>query len=268
MRREDLTHRLNRNHVWFSNNCVGGKRLMADLHWHDAFEILYVRSGIAEQQINVDRFTIIAGDVVIIRAGDLHLTESISENGCDIDYVQFTSDLLPDFEQILNNISSKVIHYEDKIRDIFNGLGQTKDSKEPGKEFLQGGLIYMLCGIIVNTGDFKQKHYPSVLNKICKYIEESSDIRLETVSSYFNYSMEHISRIFRRELGVSYRDYCNRVKMKKATSLLSNTDISTTEIALTLGYSNESSFIRAFKRMYGITPNVFRHKQHVLSLNR
>ena len=265
MRREELAHKLSKNNVLFSNNYVGGKKIMVDLHWHDAFEILYVRSGVAEQQINVDRFTIMAGDVVIIRTGDVHMTESISEDGCDIDYVQFTSNLLPDSEKILNEISSKVIHYQDdNIRDIFNGLRQVKN-KEPGKEFLQVGLIYMLCGVIVNAGDLKKKNYPSFIDEMCNYIEENFDTRLETVASYFNYSMEHISRVFRKELGVSYRDYCHEVKMKKAIHFLSDADIGIKEISMRLGYSDENSFIRTFKKTYGITPNVFRRKQYICS---
>ena len=266
MHREDLRQNLKRNKVWFSNNCVEGKKLMVDLHWHDAFEVLYVRRGIARQQINVDTFVIVPGDVVIIRAGDVHLSECISESGCDIDYVQFTSDILPDLEQRIGMISSRVIRCADsKISDVFDNLRRTKDSREQGKEFFLVGFIYMLCGILVNVSRVEQKSYSLLIDKVCQYLEENTDIRLETVSSHFNYSMEHVSRSFHKELGISYREYCSAVKMKKAARLLRNEDISTREIALTLGYSDESSFIRAFKRSYGITPKAFRRKRFVLS---
>lgn len=267
MRQEDLKQNLKRNKVWFSNNRVSEKKLMIDLHWHDAFEVLYVRSGIAKQQINADTFVIVPGDIVIIRARDVHLTECISESGCDIDYVQFAPDILPDFKQVTTDISSKILRCGDnednKIRDIFDALRQAKDSKERGKEFSLVGLIYLLCGIIVNVIDYKQKKHPSIIDRICKYIEENDDIRLESVASYFNYSKEHISRSFHKELGISYRDYCNGIKMKKATILLSSENISTKEISAMLGYSDDSSFIRAFKKKYGITPSVFRHKKYI-----
>ncbi len=265
MHREDLGEKLKRNKVWFSNNCVSEKKLMVDLHWHDAFEVLYVRSGIAKQQINVDTFVIVPGDVVIIRARDVHLTECVSEGGCDIDYVQFTSDILPDYKQVINAISSKILRADDKICDIFDALRQAKDSNERGKELTLKGLIYLLCGNIVNIVDYRPKSHPSIIDQIRKYIEESDDIKLASVAACFNYSKEHLSRTFHKELGISYRDYCNGIKMKRATILLSGEDISTKEIALMLGYGDESSFIRAFKRKYGITPNVFRRKKYILS---
>ncbi|MBQ6706008.1 MAG: helix-turn-helix transcriptional regulator [Clostridia bacterium] len=266
MHREDLEQNLKRNKVWFSNNCVREKKPMVDLHWHDAFEALYVRSGMAKQQINVDSFVIAPGDVVIIRARDAHSTECISEGGCDIDYVQFTADILPDFKQATNAISSKILRCSDnKIRDIFDTLRQAKDSQEYGRELISVGLIYLLCGNIVNMIDYKQKSYPSVIDKICKYIEGSDDIRLESVASHFNYSKEHVSRVFHKELGISYRDYCNEIKMKKATVLLSGDFISIKEIAWMTGYSDESSFVRAFKRKYGITPDAFRRRKYTLS---
>lgn len=266
MHRKELEQNLRINKVWFSNNRVSEKKVMVDLHWHDAFEVLYVRSGIAKQQINVDTFTVVPGDIVIIRARDVHLTECISESGCDIDYVQFTSDILPDVKQVINAISSTILRCRDnKICDIFDTLRQAKDSNERGKELTLVGLIYLLCGNIVNNIDYNPQSHPSIVDGICKHIEKSDDIRLESVAAYFNYSKEHISRVFHKELGISYRDYCNGIKMKKATILLSRENISTKEIALMVGYGDESSFIRAFKRKYGITPNAFKHKKYILS---
>ena len=91
------------------------------------------------------------------------------------------------------------------------------------------------------------------------YTKEETDIRLENVAAYFNYSPEHLSRKFHREMGISYRDWCNRILMDRAVYLLKSEDNTIAFIAESLGYSDESSFTRAFKRMYGITPSTYRH---------
>ncbi len=51
-----------------------------------------------------------------------------------------------------------------------------------------------------------------------------------------------------------YREWCEQLRMRRATKLLHDQQSSIAQIAELLGYSDSSSFIRAFKRIYGITP--------------
>lgn len=263
MYRENLENKLSKNKVRYS--CTHKNKIKVNLHWHEAYEVLYVRSGNAEQRINTATFRIAAGDVVVIKSGDVHSTYTCNNDLCDIDYIQFKPDILTDSETVLASLSSGVIHPDNKsIARLFDGLREIKNCESLGGELMSVGYIYALCGMLVNTVNKENREYPSIVMDICRYIESNSDVRLEAVASHFGYSAEHLSRLFHREMGSTYREFCTGVKMRKAIGYLNENKSSLSEIAVSLGYADESSFIRAFKRIYGITPSAFKRRQRVI----
>jgi two-component system response regulator YesN len=70
----------------------------------------------------------------------------------------------------------------------------------------------------------------------------------------------YISRLFRKETGVSLSDFILQERMKKAAALLTGTDEAVSQIAVNLGFGNFSYFARMFKRVYGVTPHEFRKR--------
>lgn len=76
---------------------------------------------------------------------------------------------------------------------------------------------------------------------------------------------------FRESVGLSPLDYVTRWRMFRAGAMLRQGNRSTAEIAVNVGYENESAFAKAFKRVTGVTPGVYRRvggeigfTQHVL----
>ena len=102
------------------------------------------------------------------------------------------------------------------------------------------------------------------LASICSYMEQQQDLRLEHIASHFHYSPEHLSRKFHAETGESFRSWCDKLKARRAAMLLCDQKRSIADIAEYLRYSNESSFIRAFKRLYGIPPAAFRQRREAM----
>lgn len=230
-------------------------------HWHNAYEVLYVRRGYGKQQLNAEILDICPGNVIIICPGDVHATDAVADDGCDIDCVQFSGDLVYNSKETLQSLRSCVVNVgDDSIKKLFDAMLHNHSKKSNGKDLIITGLIYTLCGFLVRMSLHEtQAKYSKTIEKVCMYTKEETDIRLENVAAYFNYSPEHLSRKFHREMGISYRDWCNRILMDRAVYLLKSEDNTIAFIAESLGYSDESSFTRAFKRMYGITPSTYRH---------
>jgi AraC-like DNA-binding protein len=65
---------------------------------------------------------------------------------------------------------------------------------------------------------------------------------------------------FRDSVGLSPLDYVTRWRMFRAGAMLRRGDRSIAEIAVRVGYENESAFAKAFKRVTGITPGVYRRE--------
>jgi AraC-like DNA-binding protein len=63
------------------------------------------------------------------------------------------------------------------------------------------------------------------------------------------------------EAGVSYQELIDEVRLERAYAQLKDSEVSVKELAFDLGYSGANNFIRAFKRMSGMTPEAYRRRQ-------
>ncbi|MGX9430914.1 MULTISPECIES: helix-turn-helix domain-containing protein [Bradyrhizobium] len=94
------------------------------------------------------------------------------------------------------------------------------------------------------------------------YIEEhlSEQICLVTLARLVRLSQHHFCRTFKQSFGVPPHQYHVHRRIEQAKLLLADRAISITEIGLTLGYSQTSSFSVAFRKMTGWTPSKYRRE--------
>ena len=95
-----------------------------------------------------------------------------------------------------------------------------------------------------------------VIKDAIKYVNEnySSDISLEGVSHELALSKCFFSRKFKEISGFGFNEYLTLVRMSNAEKLLSESDMSVTEVALACGFNNSSYFAAVFRKMWGTTP--------------
>ena len=89
--------------------------------------------------------------------------------------------------------------------------------------------------------------------------EYADDITLEGTARRFNVSKNYLCILFRRETGVNFVEYLNRVRVARANELLVGTSLSAKEISARIGYRNPNYFSRIFKRIEGRTVTGFRN---------
>ena len=94
------------------------------------------------------------------------------------------------------------------------------------------------------------------------YIEEHLDeqICLLTLAGLARLSEHHFCRTFKQSFGVPPHQFHVQQRMERAKVLLADRTASVTDIALTLGYSQTSSFSNAFRKMTGWTPTEYRRE--------
>ncbi len=95
-----------------------------------------------------------------------------------------------------------------------------------------------------------------LVHRAVDYVEEHlyDDISLEAAAAALHTNGSYLSRLFKREVGLSFTEYAHRSRIKKAQQLLLLTDLPIATIASDLGYSSHSHFTRIFKRICGVTP--------------
>ena len=98
---------------------------------------------------------------------------------------------------------------------------------------------------------------------ILKYINEhyKEELRVYEVAKYFGYSREYFSRLLKKEIGMSFKEYLTQYRLNKSLNELININKNIAEVALNNGFSNETQYISIFKKIYNITPGQYR-KSH------
>ncbi|HEX4644861.1 MAG TPA: AraC family transcriptional regulator [Verrucomicrobiae bacterium] len=91
---------------------------------------------------------------------------------------------------------------------------------------------------------------------------EFLELSLSDLAPKMNCSPRHLSRLFRQELGVSFREKQTEIRLAKACQLLSTTKERMIDIALASGYQSNSLFNIIFKRHLGMTPGQWRAQQN------
>lgn len=71
-------------------------------------------------------------------------------------------------------------------------------------------------------------------------------------------SRNHLIRLFRQHLNVTPVEYMNKLRVERATQLLSSTDASILSISLLCGFGSLSAFYECFKKQLGLAPNEYR----------
>ncbi|MDY8134086.1 AraC family transcriptional regulator [Aquimarina sp. 2201CG5-10] len=103
--------------------------------------------------------------------------------------------------------------------------------------------------------------YIHSLNKALNYIDDNldADLSLETIAQAANYSPFHFHRIFKAITDETLNTYITRKRIEKTASILfRRKEIPISEISLKYGFNSNSSFTRAFKKFYGVSPSEFR----------
>lgn len=120
-------------------------------------------------------------------------------------------------------------------------------------------LMINLNKMYMNTEIFAEPIINNkVVNKITDFIMDNIDQKLsiEQVASFVNLSTSRVQHIFKNETGISLNSYITKKKLLKATELLRNNEKSI-DIYEKCGFQNYTSFLRAFKNEYGLTPKEY-----------
>lgn len=114
------------------------------------------------------------------------------------------------------------------------------------------------CSVYI-TKDLSKEH--SIIEKSIRYIKLhiDQDIKREDVSAYVYLNPDYLTRIFKKETGMSITEYTINERIKIAKKLLENTNMPVSSIALRVGYANFSHFAKTFRKHTGMNPIEFKN---------
>ncbi len=261
------------------------------MHTHSFFEFVYVASGSAEQIINSKKMTVSQGDYFLIDLKGAHEYKKIEGAGelkvinCLFlpSFLDRTLEGRAEFSEICDSILNysneyapeSVLFTPYRDKDGFVGgimrrmLREYREKKNGYKEILKNLLscliIYLLRGgeIVEKDGEKMTRRPHNPTKYIKKYVHENymNEVSLSKIAEELGYSLTHVSLSFKKDTGMSFRDYLAFVRMERARELLSSTEKTISEISSLVGYEDDTFFYKSFKRYYGVTPREFNDTQ-------
>lgn len=97
--------------------------------------------------------------------------------------------------------------------------------------------------------------------EILNYVHEhykDEDFSLTAMADHFKINNTYLSKFFKEQIGEGLLEYVNRYRVNKAKELLKKTNQSISHIARSVGFYNNNTFIRVFKKYEGITPGQYK----------
>lgn len=102
----------------------------------------------------------------------------------------------------------------------------------------------------------------TIIEKINKFIREHyrENIGRNEISAEFYLAPEYLAKMYKRQTGISLKDYINEYRIKQAKLLLEKEEMQISDVAETVGFDNFTYFSTLFKKYTGMSPNSYRKK--------
>lgn len=122
-------------------------------------------------------------------------------------------------------------------------------------------LLSQLGALISEQLASKPGQPNTLLNEMEAYLQANfrdENFTVQRVADHFRLSISNLSHYFKNHIGVSVSEYVERLRIQSARELLLQTDISVADVAHEVGYAQPATFMRAFKKVCGLSPTAFR----------
>jgi len=147
------------------------------------------------------------------------------------------------------------IHLYQLLYSLFVSVYSKDDSMEIEIKLIDV-LSYLIKHYTHTTKTYDNSfHNESIINSSIEYIQDmiESNISLDDLASNVHLSKYHFIRVFKQHLGITPHNYIIANKIQKAKTKIIQGE-SLIEASINLGFSDQSHFIRNFKKIYGYTP--------------
>ncbi len=253
--------------IYFDRSSIGSNSGSAR-HYHELFEIYYLKEGHCRYFIDNRVFEVEKGDVVLIPESVIHKTNYDGEEHTRLllnvarSYIPSEALLrLPKLSYLYRNAEALP-----EIDLLFARMEEeVKRSDELSREAIRALVALLFCTMLRHENGFAAaKESGSELIESCvKYVRENymHAISLSEAARIHSVSPEHLSRSFKRETGIGFNEFIGLVRLRRAELMLRNeSGRSIAEIAYACGFNDSNYFSDKFKKLYGVTPSELRHK--------
>lgn len=251
-------------------------------HCHEHHQVIFFLSGEGSYVVEGKTYRLHPGDLLLTSDREIHrdgektgarhdryiayIDSAFFEEAKRLDH--HGEDLSRCFE-VLSTQQYHLLRLEDqekkRVATIFSALADTKSPAAYGNDMLKKCYMVELL-IHLNRACFsgqglegEEALYNQKIQEIVQFINVNLDqeLSLDRISQRFDLSKYHLTREFKRYLGLSLHQYILKKRLLKARSSLRQGQTVAQSFALS-GFSDYSHFSRAFRESFGLSPREYR----------
>lgn len=241
------------------------------IHDHDYFEFYVILSGKYKTYLNDEKIIGSPYEAYLVRPTDIHRLVAHEGKVKHLNIMFKSSFFRKHCDGISKDIFKTIIESEniklkldlievDKITALLNS---TKNDADGNYQLAFSLVFNEIIGLIVSQLNLLNKNKPAWLIDITNKISsvENFHLTVKEIVEQSHYSHTHMSRLFKKTMGISIVKYMQNIKLNYATKYLIYSNKDVYEISNILGFSNASHFNHIFKEAYKMTPLQYRKTQ-------
>lgn len=259
------------------------KDIKFEYHHHDFNKIIIFLDGDVTYYIEGKQYKLQPYDVLFIKSSEIHKPE-ISPNtnykriaiwinpDCFDKYgdtksnLNYCFSLSKENKQYLLSLNSSRIEV---IKNFVSQILSAENSKEFGSDILVDSLFIQMMVFfnrvfISSKDDARYVEYDATVESVLDYIEKNleKDLSIDLISTNFFISKYYLMRKFKSQTGTSIHNYIIQKRLFKAKTLIREGHLMT-DICTKCGFNDYSSFVRAFKKAYGVSPKNYKTESNI-----
>ena len=260
------------------------KDIKLENHHHDFSKIVILIDGDLTYYIEGKAYILKPWDILFVNKNEIHKPVVNPDKYYEriviwlnpdfmAKYAQGNNDLLKCFEvAIKNNYNLLRLNMKsiEVIKNLIQDIQSCNNSNEFGSEILKESLFVQLM-VLMNrlflnsdkNRDIEDIQYDKTIEGVLNYINSNleNDLSIDTIASEFFISKYYLMRKFKNQIGSSIHNYVVQKRLILARSLISD-GLSMSSVCSRCGFNDYSSFVRAFKKVYGVSPSNYNPTIH------
>lgn len=260
------------------------KDIKFEYHHHDFSKIVILIDGDLTYYIEGKAYILKPWDILFVNKNEIHKPVVNPNKYYEriviwlnpdfmAKYAQGNNNLLKCFEvAIKNNYNLLRLNMKsiDIIKNLIQDIQNCNNSNEFGSEILKESLFVQLM-VLMNrlflnsdkNRDIEDIQYDKTIEGVLNYINSNleNDLSIDTIASEFFISKYYLMRKFKNQIGSSIHNYVVQKRLILARSLISD-GLSMSSVCSRCGFNDYSSFVRAFKNVYGVSPSNYNPTIH------
>lgn len=139
--------------------------------------------------------------------------------------------------------------------DLIDSLNQIKSIQDLSS-WATSIIDYFIKNVFVTI--YSGQSY--IITQAVQHINSNymSKLSLRSLSNYLHINESYLSKLFKQEMGINFTDYLNKTRINKSLELIRDTDMNLLDIAVCVGFEDQSYFTKIFKKIVGDTPKRYK----------